>query len=142
MIYIACDHQGYQTKLKVLKFLTKNGVEFEDLGTNSTDSVDYPDFAKKVGTNVLEHKDTMGILICMTGIGMSMAVNRFKGIRGALCHTVKDAYCARFHNDANVLVLSARDCGSKHKKIINTFLNTQFEGGRHIRRIEKMDKLG
>jgi len=141
MIYIACDHEGYQTKLKVLKFLTKNGVEFEDLGTNSTDSVDYPDFAKQVGTNVLEHKDTMGILICMTGIGMSIAINHIKGIRGALCHTVKDAYYARFHNDANVLVLSAGGCCCTRKRIIQTFLNTKFEGGRHIKRIEKIDNL-
>ncbi len=142
MIYIACDHGGYPAKLKIKDFFAKKKVEIEDLGTNSTDSVDYPDFAEKMAKSVLANPDSTGILICRTGIGMSMAVNRFKGIRGALCRSVKDAFFARSHNNANVLILCAGDCGCRRKKIINTFFNTEFEEGRHTARVKKLDELG
>lgn len=140
MIYVANDHGGYQTKIKVLRLLEKHDIEFQDLGTNSTDSVDYPDYAEKLAKQVLKD-DAVGILICTTGIGMSIAVNRFKGIRGALCRSKKDAELARSHNNANVLVLGADECPRKRKQIIQTFLNTQFSGGRHQKRVEKMDSF-
>lgn len=142
MIFIASDHGGYVKKLKIISLLEKHQLEYKDLGTNSTDSVDYPDYAKKLAENVLKQQDAVGILICRSGIGMSIAANRFKGIRAALCRSTKDAYISRLHNNANVLVLGASTCFCKQKRIIKTFLNGNFEGGRHIKRIEKLDKLG
>ena len=125
-----------------MSLLEKHQLEYKDLGTNSTDSVDYPDYAKKLAENVLKQQDAVGILVCRSGIGMSIAANRFKGVRAALCRSTKDAYISRLHNNANVLVLGASTCFCKQKRIIKTFLNGKFEGGRHIKRIEKLDKLG
>ena len=141
MIYVASDHAGYPTKLKVLALLEKHELEFEDLGTNTTDSVDYPDYAKKLAEKVVSSPNSVGILICRTGIGMSIAVNRFKGIRGALCRSEKDVRLAREHNNANVLVLGSTKCCAKRRRIIKEFLNAKFEGGRHERRVEKLDKI-
>ncbi len=141
MIYIACDHGGYEVKLKVIKLLEKHKLEFEDLGTNTTDSVDYPDYAEKLANKVIENKQSVGILICRTGIGMSIAVNRFRGVRGALCRSVRDAFFARSHNNANVLVLGSSGCNRLRRKIIKTFLNTPFDGGRHEIRVEKLDQF-
>ena len=141
MIFIASDHAGVDLKDKVEKYLTKCELEFIDLGTNSTVSVDYPFYAKLLAENVLKNENAIGILICGTGIGMSIAVNRFSKIRGALCRTAKNAYFARRHNNANVLVLGGRDKLTQfgYKKIVKTFLSTQFEGGRHQRRIDLID---
>ncbi|MBR1926122.1 MAG: ribose 5-phosphate isomerase B [Clostridia bacterium] len=141
MIFLASDHAGYEAKLKVIKLLEKHKVEFKDLGTNTTDSVDYPDYAKKLAKELEKNKKAVGILICRTGIGMSIAINRFGFVRGALCRSAKDAYFSRCHNDANVLVLGATTKNHKRAKIIKTFLNTEFEGGRHERRVKKLSEL-
>lgn len=141
MIYLASDHAGYLTKLKVISLFEKHQIEFKDLGTNSTDSVDYPDYAKILADNVLNTPNSVGILICRTGIGMSIAANRHKGIRAALCRSKKDAMLSRQHNNANVLVICAGGCCLKRKQIIHTFLNTEFEGGRHLKRVEKLDEI-
>ena len=141
MIFVASDHAGVVLKEKVEKYLTKKKIEFVDLGTNSSVSVDYPFYAKLLAENVISAENNIGILICGTGIGMSIAVNRFAKIRGALCRTAKNAYYAKLHNNANVLILGGRDkltCFN-YKKIVNTFLTTQFEGGRHQRRIDLID---
>lgn len=141
MIYIASDHAGYLTKLKIISLFEKHQLEFKDLGTNSTDSVDYPDYAHILAKNVLKDPQSVGILICRTGIGMSIGANRHKGIRAALCRSPKDAKLSREHNNANVLVLGAGGCCHKRKAIIKTFLNTKFEGGRHTKRVEKLDEI-
>ena len=142
MIYIACDHGGYTTKLKVIGLFEKYNLEYKDLGTNTTDSVDYPDYAEKLAKAIEKNPEAVGILICTTGIGMSIAINRYKFLRGALCHSVKDAKMCRAHNNANVLVMGANMRFHKRKKIVNTFLSTEFEGGRHEKRVEKLGKLG
>lgn len=141
MIYLASDHAGFALKEKIKKHFDKQGLEYVDLGTTSDESVDYPIYAKKLANKVLEDENSKGILVCGTGIGMSIAVNRFKRIRGALCASVKNAYFARRHNNANVLIMGGRNklMGFKYKKIINTFINTEFEGGRHKKRIELLD---
>ena len=141
MIFLVSDHAGYVAKLKIIKLLEKHKIEFKDLGTNTTDSVDYPDYAKKLALEMEKNKNAVGVSICRTGIGMSIAVNRFKFIRGALCRSVKDAYFSRRHNNANVLVLSALTKSHTRNKIIKTFLNTEFEGGRHERRVKKLEEL-
>lgn len=141
MIFVASDHAGVVLKEKIEKFLTKKSIKYVDLGTNSSVSVDYPFYAKLLAENVIGDEKNIGILICGTGIGMSIAVNRFPKVRGALCRTVKNAYYAKLHNNANVLVLGGRDkltCFN-YKRIINAFLSTQFEGGRHQRRIDLID---
>ena len=142
MIYIACDHGGYTTKLKILASFEKYNLEYKDLGTNTTDSVDYPDYAEKLAKALEKDENAVGILICTTGIGMSIAINRFSFLRGALCRNKKDAKTSRAHNNANVLVLGACTSAGKCKKIINTFLTTEFEGGRHEKRVKKLGKLG
>ena len=112
------------------------------MGTNTTDSVDYPEYAEKLAKAIEKKPDAVGVLICTTGIGMSIAINRYKFLRGALCHSVKDAKMCRAHNNANVLVMGANMRFGKRKKIINTFLSTEFEGGRHEKRVEMLGKLG
>ena len=142
MIYLASDHAGFKLKTKVKKYLTKQHIVFVDLGTDSENSVDYPMFAGVLAKKVLENNAT-GILICGTGIGMSIAVNRYHNIRGALCYSSKMAFFARQHNDANVLVLPGRNrlVAFRLKGIIKTFLNTKFEGGRHKHRIDMIEQL-
>lgn len=138
-IFIASDHAGFNFKQEIIRAFDGSKLNFIDLGTNSTDSVDYPDFANKLCDKILENKNTFGILICGSGIGMSIAANRHHGIRAALCNESLSAKLARMHNDANVLCMGARLIGiSMAEEIINTFLNTSFEGGRHIKRIEKL----
>lgn len=140
MLYIASDHAGFELKEKLTTYLTKNGVEFIDLGTNSTESVDYPVFAKLLAEKVLENTDNKGVLICGTGIGMSIVANRFKGIRAGLCKDAKTAVLTRQHNDANVLVLAGRSTSAcRAKKILDKFLTTEFLGGRHANRINQID---
>ena len=137
-IAIACDHGGYELKEAIKKhFLGK--VNFIDLGTNSTDSVDYPDFAQKLVRSIIDGDANRGILICGTGIGISIAANRYKEIRAANCTDVTMARLTRLHNDANVLALGARIIGVEVAyDIVDVFLNTQYEGGRHDKRIEKL----
>ena len=134
-VYIASDHAGFKLKSQLLKIFSK----MADLGTKSNESVDYPDFAHKLTKEVLKNKDNLGILICGTGVGMSIAANRKKGIRAGLVNNTKTARLIRKHNDANVLVLPGRFINtSEAKKSVQAFLSTKFESGRHKRRIKKL----
>tara|TARA_B100000676_G_scaffold284140_1_gene311534 strand:+ start:668 stop:1102 length:435 start_codon:yes stop_codon:yes gene_type:complete len=140
-IAIGCDHAGYEMKEKILVKYDK--INFIDCGTFSVDSVDYPDFGHKVGMCVLDKSDqrcNFGIIICGSGIGISIAANKLNGIRAALCHTSEHAKLSRQHNDANVLALGARLTEEiEIFSIIDTFLETDFEGGRHQQRINKIE---
>ena len=140
MIYLASDHAGYQLKESLKKILIKKQIIFEDLGTQSEDSVDYPDFGHKLAEKVIEHTDNQGIGICGSGLGISMALNRHAGIRAARCTSLEDAKMSRLHNDANVLVLAGRQTDKvKAIKMLEVFLVTKFENGRHKKRIEKIE---
>lgn len=139
MVVLASDHRGYDLKEKLKKFFNDQNIITIDVGTYSKEGVDYPDYAKLGIDKVLQDQRNVGIFICGTGIGMSIAANRNPKIRAALCYNVDAAAYARKHNDANVLVLSAKF--TKRKKAINiskVFLMTEFEGGRHARRIKKI----
>ena len=140
MIAIGCDHGGYGLKLEIIKYLEKNGLEFQDFGCDG-EAVDYPIIAKKVGQAILEGKCEKGILICGTGIGISIAANKMKGIRCALCSDCFSAEATRLHNDTNVLALGGRVLGTELAiKIVDTFLNTEFSGDeRHARRISMIE---
>jgi ribose 5-phosphate isomerase B len=139
IIAIAADHAGVELKNALKEVAVSLGHEVNDLGTNSTDSVDYPDYADLVANAVLEKKADRGILICGSGIGMSIAANRHKGIRAALVSEPVSATLSRKHNDSNILVLGARTIGVDVAKIcVRKFLDTEFEGGRHEKRIHKL----
>jgi ribose 5-phosphate isomerase B len=134
-IFIASDHAGYEMKTKLNEYFNS----FIDLGTNSIDSVDYPDFAHKLTSEVLKNVGSLGILICGTGVGMSIAANRSKGIRAGLVNNVEVARLVRQHNDANVLVIPGRFMENEEaKKCVQTFIDTEFEAGRHKKRVEKI----
>ena len=134
-VYIASDHAGFKLKSQLLKIFPK----MVDLGTKSNESVDYPDFAHKLTKEVLKNKNNVGILICGTGVGMSIAANRKKGIRAGLVNNTKTARLIRKHNDANVLVLPGRFINTNEaKKCVQAFLSTEFESGRHKKRINKI----
>ena len=138
-IAIASDHAGMALKDFLIKEIEKLGYTALDLGTNSMDSVDYPDYAEKLAKTITDGTSSSGVLVCGTGIGISIAANRHKEIRAALCHNSLTAQMAREHNDANVLVLGARIVDeTTAKACLNVFLNTAFEGGRHQNRINKM----
>ncbi len=139
MVAVAADHGGYELKSVLLQELRALGFDVLDLGTNSLESVDYPDFAEKVAAAIETGKARFGVLICGTGIGMSIAANRHRKVRAALCHDVTSARLARQHNDANVLTLGGRLIGTEAAKdCLKTFLSTPFEGGRHARRVAKL----
>ncbi|NLY45618.1 MAG: ribose 5-phosphate isomerase B [Tissierella sp.] len=141
-IGIGSDHGGYELKESIKEYLNQLGVEFVDYGTNSLESVDYPDFGKKVADAVLEKQVDRGILICGTGIGISITANRIQGIRCALCTDTFSARMSREHNNANILALGGRVVGvGLALDIVKTFLDTEFEGGRHERRINKIDEI-
>jgi ribose 5-phosphate isomerase B len=142
MIYIGSDHGGFELKNQLFKYINGElGVEIKDMGCFSSNSVDYPDIAKSVCDEVI-NSNGIGILLCGTGIGISMAANKIKNIRCALCSNEYSAKMAKKHNNANVLALGARVIGiGLAKSIIETFLNTEFEGGRHRRRTDKIDGL-
>ena len=134
-VYIASDHAGFKLKSQLLKIFPK----IADLGTKSDESVDYPDFAHKLTKEVLKNKRNIGILICGTGVGMSIAANRKKGIRAGIVNSAKIARLIRKHNDANVLVLPGRFMSiNEAKKSVQAFISTKFESGRHKRRINKI----
>ena len=134
-IFIASDHAGYEMKTKLNEYFKS----FIDLGTNSLDSVDYPDFAHKLTSEVLKNVGSLGILICSTGVGMSIAANRSKGIRAGLVNNVEVARLVRQHNDANVLVIPGRFMENEEaKNCVQTFIDTKFEAGRHKKRVEKI----
>ncbi len=138
--YIACDHAGFNIKDKVKEIVESLGHTIVDLGTNSNERVDYPDFAHKLSLEVLKDEGSYGILICGTGIGMSLAANKHKGIRAALCHDAYTAKMARAHNDANVLCFGERVVGlGVAESIIESWCNTSFEGGRHANRVKKIE---
>jgi ribose 5-phosphate isomerase B len=141
-IFIAADHAGFTLKNFLVEELAKLGFKMVDLGCNSAEkSVDYPDFAKKLSLKINKNSADFGILICGSGIGISIAANRFKHIRAALCHNVKSAKSARAHNDANVLCLGARSMSNKLAlAIAKVFLAAKFEGGRHDRRVSKLSE--
>ena len=141
--YIATDHAGLELKNWTVEFLKEKGFEVEDLGPYTSDRVDYPDFANKVCEAVLADKNSQGILICGSGIGMSMTANRHRGIRAALCHDAYTATMARAHNDANVLCFGERIVGKGvAESIINAWLESTFEGGRHTGRVLKIEATG
>lgn len=138
-IAIACDHGGYKLK-ETIKEHFADQYEFIDLGTNTPESVDYPEYAQAVAKAILGGKSGRGIIICGTGIGISIAANRFKGIRAANCTNSTMARLTRLHNDANILAMGERLIGLEAAfDIVKTFMETDFEGGRHSKRIEKID---
>ena len=139
MIILACDHAGYPLKEEIKKFFNKENITTIDVGTYSTDSVDYPDYAKLGNAKVLESDNNVGIFICGSGIGMSICANRNSKIRAALCWSTHIAQLARRHNNANVLVLPGRFIKKgKAIRIVKEFLTTQFDGGRYTKRIKKL----
>ena len=142
MIILACDHAGYVLKEHIKEFFNKENITTIDVGTYSTDSVDYPDFAKAGNQKVLENANNVGIYICGSGIGMCIAANKNPKIRAALCQSENFAALARKHNDANVVVLPGRFISKlKAIKIVKVFLTTAFEGGRHARRVKKLKEI-
>ncbi|MBR3403315.1 MAG: ribose 5-phosphate isomerase B [Parasporobacterium sp.] len=141
MIAVGCDHAGYELKNELIRHLKDRGFEVEDLGTYSTESCDYPDYAKKVCEEVVSGRAEKGLLVCGTGIGMSMAANKVRGIRAAVLSDEFSAQATREHNDANVLCLGARVLDTDRAvKLLDIFLDTPFsEGANHIRRIGKLE---
>lgn len=141
-IVIGCDHAAYELKLKVIEHLKDQGIEVEDVGTNSTASCDYPDFADALCKKIMSGEYERGILICGTGIGMSMAANKHKGIRAACCSDTFSARLTREHNDANVLCFGARVVGEGLAyDLVDLFVSTDYEGGKHARRVAMVDAL-
>jgi ribose 5-phosphate isomerase B len=140
-IAIGSDHRGLDIKQDIINILTEIGHTCQDFGSYNSDSVDYPDIAKKVGEAVTKQGFDRGILICDTGIGMSIAANKVKGIRAALCRDAFCSYRARLHNDANLLVLGARYARKELKDILDKFFTTEFEGGRHKNRLDKVTAM-
>jgi ribose 5-phosphate isomerase B len=141
-IAIASDHAGLDLKNKIIKFLQETGQPVSDLGTHNRDSVDYPDYGIPVAQAVSEGKIERGILICGTGIGMSIVANKFPGVRAALCYDPFTAKVSRLHNDANVLVLGERVLEEKTAlEIVRLWLATGFDGGRHERRLAKINEI-
>jgi ribose 5-phosphate isomerase B len=141
-IAIGCDHAGVELKKEIISLLHDLHIECADYGTNGTESVDYPDFGEKVSEAVSSGKIEKGILICGTGIGMSIVANKFPGVRASLCNGIFTARMSRLHNDANVLVLGGRVIGKDlAKEIVRTWVNTPFEGERHSKRLNKISLI-
>ena len=139
IIAIASDHAGYELKTLLVEDLGGQGYEVLDLGTQGPDSVDYPDFGHALAQAIEEGRARRGVAVCGTGIGISIAVNRHGGVRAALCHDETSARLARQHNDANVLALGARMIGTEvARNCLKVFLETDFEGGRHVGRVAKL----
>jgi|SRR6056297_675711 len=142
-IIIGSDHAAFELKEKIKDLLTGLGYEVEDVGTHSTVSVNYPDFGKKVARAVSDGTFERGILLCGTGIGMTMQANRFKGVRAALCADILSARLSRQHNDANILVMGGRMVGDILAfEVVREWLATPFDGGRHLDRIRSLDEIG
>lgn len=141
-IVLACDHGGYRLKEVIKSYLEELGVEYVDYGTYSEESVDYPDFAYKAAKGIVNGEADRGIFICGTGIGISIAANKVRGIRAALCYNAYAAEMSRRHNDANVLCLGGRVLGDElAKRIVKAWLETPFEGERHERRVNKIHRI-
>jgi ribose 5-phosphate isomerase B len=141
LIAVGSDHRGIEFKKFIIRCLTELGLESQDFGSFSAEAVDYPDIASSVGKAVVDGKCDYGILICGTGIGMSMAANKVRGIRAALCCDDFAAERARLHNNANIICLGAERGEEGVKDILGIFFSTQFEGGRHQRRLDKMSEM-
>ena len=138
-ISLASDHAGFNLKEIIKKKLIKNKVKVLDFGPYNKDSVDYPDYAKKVARNISSKKTNMGILVCGSGTGMAMSANKLRKIRAAVCYNPVSTRLSRTHNNANILALGSRLTNKKEAlKLVNIFLSTKFEGGRHLRRIKKI----
>ena len=141
-ISVGSDHRGYKVKSKVIELLNQLGHETVDVGTNSDESVDYPDIAKRVGQQVSDGEVERGILICGTGIGMAITANKYANVRAATCHDEITAEMSRRHNDVNVLCLSGDRLGQRSiDQLVQLWITTEFEGGRHERRIDKISDL-
>lgn len=141
-LFIGSDHGGVELKSQLISFAEINGFIIENLGPNNRDSVDYPDYAKRVAKQVLTHENSLGILICRSGIGMSIAANKVTGIRAALVNSEEIARLSRQHNNANVICFGADFINAEvAKKALLKFVTTEFEGGRHAKRVEKMKDL-
>lgn len=139
---IGSDHAGYLHKEYIKKYLTDKDIQFTDFGTFKEESVEYPEYAYKVGNAIIKEEADMGILICGTGIGMCITANKIKGIRAAQAHNLETAQLSRLHNNANILCLGARVIEKETAlKIVQKWLNTSFEGGRHVKRVELITKL-
>ncbi len=137
-IFISSDHAGYNLKNNIISKFSKI-QKITDLGPNSKDSVDYPDFAKKLAKKVSSNKSCLGILICGSGMGMAITANKTKNIRAALCYSINNTKLSRLHNNANIITLGARLINkNKAFNLIRVFLKTKFEGGRHLRRVRKI----
>ena len=137
-IFISSDHAGYNLKINIIKKLSKR-QKIVDLGPSSKNSVDYPDYAHKLSKKVSDNKGSFGILICGSGMGMSMTANKNKKIRAALCYSIKNTKLSRLHNNANIITLGERLINkNKAFNLIRVFLKTKFEGGRHLRRVKKI----
>jgi ribose 5-phosphate isomerase B len=141
-IAIGCDHAGVELKNELLSLLNNLRIQYIDYGTDSPESVDYPDFGEKVSDAVSSGKIESGILICGTGIGMSIVANKFPGVRASLCNDLFTAKMSRLHNDANILVIGGRIVGKDlAKEIVKTWVSASFEGDRHCRRLDKITKI-
>ena len=138
-ICIGSDHAGYKLKEFIKDFLIKKNVSIIDLGPNDENSVDYPDYAKKVSNRVKSKKSEVGILVCGSGTGMSISANKIKGIRAAVCYNLRSTRLCRQHNNANIIAIGSRLIQKKEAlRLIKIFLETKFEGGRHLRRVKKI----
>ena len=138
-IFISSDHAGFRLKEDIKKHLKKIKLNFKDLGPVNDNSVDYPDYAHKLAKNVKVSKNNVGILVCGSGTGMNIAANKHKKIRAAQCFNTKSTKLSRLHNDANIITLGSRLISKKNAfKLVKIFLNTKFEGGRHLRRVKKI----
>ena len=138
-ICIASDHAGFNLKEKIKDFLISKNISIIDLGPVNQNSVDYPDFAKKVSSRVKANKSDIGILVCGSGTGMAISANKTKGIRAAVCYNLKSTRLSRLHNNANIISLGSRLTKKNIAlKLVSTFLKTKFEGGRHLKRVKKI----
>jgi ribose 5-phosphate isomerase B len=142
LISIASDHGGFSLKVDIVSFLNELGYEVKDMGPKNQNPVDYPDYGSRIAQVVTQNTGSRGILICGTGIGMSIVVNRFPGIRGTLCSDLYTAKLCRKHNDSNILIMGGRVVGhGLAREIVSVWLNTPFEGGRHQKRLDKINQL-
>ena len=138
-VCIASDHAGFKLKENIKDFLITKNISVFDLGPENNNSVDYPDFAKKVSNRVKVNKSDIGILVCGSGTGMAISANKCKGIRAAVCHNIKSTRLSRLHNNANIISLGSRLTKKKLAlRLVSIFLKTKFEGGRHLRRVKKI----
>ena len=138
-IFISSDHAGYKLKESIKLYLNKRNITYSDLGPNNDVRVDYPEYAHKVAKKVKTNKNYIGILVCGSGMGMNIAANRHKNIRAAQCFNLKSTKLSRLHNDANIITLGSRLLTKKNAlNCVSVFLNTKFEGGRHLKRIKKI----